>query len=124
MVKRIMVVDDEPGVRYTVKNGIEALDKNYQVTAVESGMKCLDMLKNDYLPDLILLDVMMPEMSGWKTFDIIKENESWRNIPIIFLTARTDMVAKNAGGFLADDYIEKPTEIPELKKRIDKIINK
>jgi CheY-like chemotaxis protein len=124
MVKRIMVVDDEPGVRYTVKNGIEALDKNYQVTAVESGMKCLDMLKNDHLPDLILLDVMMPEMSGWKTFDIIKENESWRNIPIIFLTARTDMVAKNAGGFLADDYIEKPTEIPELKKRIDKIINK
>ena len=124
MVKKIMVVDDEPGVRYTVKNGIELLDENYQVTAVESGMKCLDLLKTDQIPDLILLDVMMPEMSGWKTFDKIKENESWRNIPIVFLTARTDRIAKHAGGFLAEDYIEKPAEIPEIKKRIDKIINK
>ena len=124
MVKKIMVVDDEPGVRYTVKNGIELLDENYQVTAVESGMKCLDLLKTGQIPDLILLDVMMPEMSGWKTFDKIQENESWRNIPIIFLTARTDNIAKHAGGFLAEDYIEKPAEIPEIKKRIDKIINK
>ena len=124
MVKKIMVVDDESGVRYTVKNGIELLDENYQVTAVESGMKCLDLLKTDQIPDLILLDVMMPEMSGWKTFDKIKENESWRNIPIIFLTARTDKIAKYTGEFLAEDYIEKPAEIPEIKKRIDKIINK
>ena len=124
MIKKIMIVDDDPGVRYTVKNGIEMLDENYQVEPVESGIKCLDILKSGKLPDLILLDVMMPEMSGWKTFDIIRRNESWKNIPIIFLTARTDKIAKNAGGFLAEDYIEKPAKIPELKKRIDKIINK
>jgi len=124
MIKKIMIVDDDPGVRYTVKNGIEILDENYHVESVESGFKCLDILKAGEIPDLILLDVMMPEMSGWKTFDIIKKNESWKNIPIIFLTARTDKIAKNAGGFLADDYIEKPAKIPELKKRIDKIINK
>lgn len=119
-----MVVDDDPGVRYTVKNGIEILDENYQVKTVDSGIKCLDILKTGELPDLILLDVMMPEMSGWKTFDIIRKNEKWKNIPIIFLTARTDKIAKNAGGFLAEDYIEKPAKIPELKNRIDKIINK
>jgi CheY-like chemotaxis protein len=123
MVKNIMIVDDDSSVRYTIKNGIELYD-DYKVTTVESGIKCLEMLHNNQIPDLILLDVMMPEMSGWKTFDKIRENEMWRNIPIIFLTARTDRVAKNAGGFLAEDYIEKPAKIPELKDRIDEILNK
>ena len=124
MVKKIMIVDDESGVRYTIKNGIEALNENYQVIPVENGMKCLDLLKSGQIPDLILLDVMMPEMSGWKTFDIIRENKSWENIPIIFLTARTDKVAKHAGEFLAEDFIEKPAKMPDLIKRIDKFINK
>ena len=124
MVKTIVVVDDDPGVRCTVKVGIEALDENYQVIPVESGMQCLDFLENNQIPDLILLDITMPEMTGWATFDKIKENESWRNIPIVFLTARTDRIAKGAGDFLAEDYIEKPAEIPELKQRIDKILKK
>ena len=123
MVKNIMIVDDDSSVRYTIKNGIELYD-DYKVTTVESGIKCLEMLHNNQIPDLILLDVMMPELSGWKTFDKIRENEMWKNIPIIFLTARTDRVAKNAGGFLAEDYIEKPAKVPELKERIDKILNK
>jgi CheY-like chemotaxis protein len=123
MVKNIMIVDDDSSVRYTIKNGIELYD-DYKVTTVESGIKCLDMLHNNQIPDLILLDVMMPDMSGWKTFDKIRENDMWRNIPIIFLTARTDRVAKHAGGFLAEDYIEKPAKIPEIKERIDKILNK
>ena len=122
MVKTIIVVDDDPGVRYTVKNGIEALDDNYKIITAESGMQCLELLEKNQLPDLILLDVMMPGLTGWKTFDKIKENKSWTNIPIIFLTARTDRIAKDAGGFLAEDYIEKPARIPELKKRIDKIL--
>jgi len=84
MVKNIMIVDDDSSVRYTIKNGIE-LYEDYKVTTVESGIKCLDMLHNNQIPDLILLDVMMPDMSGWKTFDKIRENEMWRNIPIIFL---------------------------------------
>ena len=123
MVKNILIVDDDSSVRYTVKNGIELYD-NYKVTTVESGIKCLEILQENKIPDLILLDVMMPEMSGWKTFDKIKENEMWIDIPIIFLTARTDRVAKHAGGFLAEDYIEKPAKIPELKERIDKVLNK
>lgn len=124
MVKTIIVVDDDPGVRYTVKNGIEALDEDYQIITVESGMQCLELLEKNQIPDLILLDVMMPGLTGWKTFDKIKENKSWTNIPIIFLTARTDRIAKDAGGFLAEDYVEKPAKIPELKKRIDMILKK
>jgi len=70
------------------------------------------------------LDIMMPEMSGWETFDKIKGNQNWGNIPVIFLTARTDNIAKKAGGFLGDDYIEKPFKIDELIKRIEQILKK
>jgi DNA-binding response OmpR family regulator len=67
---------------------------------------------------------MLPDMSGWQVLEKIKENKEWSDIPIIFLTARTDIVAKRAGGFLAEDYIEKPFEVIELKDRIDEILNK
>ena len=119
MVKKIFVVDDNPDVIFSVKSGLEALSEDYEIQGANSGEKCLEMLETN-TPDLILLDIMMPGMSGWKTFDKIKENEIWKGIPVIFLTARTDRVAKNAGGFLGDDYVEKPFEINDLKVRIEK----
>ena len=122
MVKKILIVDDDPGISYTVKNGLEELDAEYKVDSVESGEKCLELLKNNQIPDLILLDIMMPEMSGWETYNKIKENLSWKNIPVVFLTARKDQVAKNAGDFFGDDFIEKPFKIPELKQRLEKIL--
>ena len=123
-MKKILVVDDDPGVRYTGKSGLETIDNTYNVISIDSGFECLNYLKNNDIPDIILLDVMMPGMSGWETFDKIRDNTDWKKIPIIFLTARTDEIAKNAGNFLAEDYIEKPTKIPELKKRIDDTLNK
>ena len=117
MTKKILTVDDESGVIYTVKHGLENLDPDCQVTCVNSGEKCFEFLENNQVPDLILLDIMMPDMSGWEVLQKLKENPSWENIPIIFLTARTDRVAEKAGGFLAEDYIEKPFEISELKKK-------
>ena len=122
MVKKVIVVDDNPDVIFSVKNGLEDISPDYQITGVESGEKCLELLQTES-PDLILLDIMMPGMSGWKTYDKIKENDTWKNIPIVFLTARTDKVAKNAGGFLGEDYIEKPFDIDDLKGRIDKILH-
>ena len=62
------MVDDEPRVRYTVKNGLELIDESFEVKAVESGKACLNVLK-EYTPDLILLDINMPEMSGWLVYD-------------------------------------------------------
>ena len=123
MVKKILVVDDNPDVIFSVKSGFETLDKKYKVEGVDGGKKCLEFLEND-IPDIILMDIMMPDMSGWKTFDKIKENVAWKDIPIIFLTARTDRVAKNAGGFLGEDYIEKPFEIKDLIERINKVLKK
>jgi len=123
MAKKIIVVDDNPDIIISIKSGLEVLADDYEIIGVESGEKCLELLEKD-TPDLILLDIMMPEMSGWETFDKLKENASWGKIPVVFLTARTDKVAKNAGGFLGDDYIEKPFEIADLKRRIDEITNR
>ena len=123
MKQTILVVDDNPDVILTVKAGLEDSQNKYSIIGANSGEKCLKLLDDSQLPDLILLDIMMPEMTGWETFDLIKENESWKDIPIVLLTARTDRIAKNAGDFLGDDYIEKPFEVNDLKARIDKVLN-
>jgi len=122
MAKKIMVVDDNPDVIFSVKSGLENVTDDFRIIGVESGKKCLEFLETEK-PDLILLDIMMPGMSGWKTFDKIKENESWKKIPVVFLTVRTDRVAKSAGGFLGEDYVEKPFNIKDLKLRIDQVLD-
>ena len=124
MAKKVMVVDDDVGVIYTIKRGIEDIDKDYEIITVKSGEDCLKLLKDKQIPDLILLDIMMPDMSGWETYNQIRANDDWKNIPVVFLTARSDRIAKDAGGFLGDDYIEKPFKIPDLKERLDKILKK
>jgi putative two-component system response regulator len=123
-MKKIMVVDDESDHTRTVKQVLESSGDKYKVICVDSGEKCLELLEKDQIPDLILLDIRMPEMSGWLVLDKLKENASWEKIPIILLTARTDELAENAGGFLGDDFIVKPYDIDDLEKRIDKILKK
>ena len=122
MMKKIMVVDDNLDVILSIKSGLED-SAEYKVIGAESGGKCLELLEVE-VPDLILLDIMMPEMSGWETYDEIKENEAWGKIPIVFLTARTDKIARDAGDFLGEDYIEKPFEIDNVVERIDKILGR
>ena len=123
-MKKIMVVDDDPDQISTVKYVLESLNNKYEVIGANNGIQCLQLLKEKNLPDLILLDIMMPEMNGWEVLNRLKENSTWKDIPVIFLTARTDEVAKNAGGFLGDDYIEKPFNGKELIKRIDDVLKK
>ena len=119
-----MVVDDEEDQLYTVKKTIEYADNDYEVITFNNGNKCLQYLKNNDNPDLILLDIMMPEMTGWELYDKIKENNDWRNIPIVFLTARTDETAEKAGKFFGEDFIEKPFDGKNLIERIKKVIKK
>jgi len=122
MKKKILVVDDDIGVSYTIKHGMKSLEPDYEIITVNSGKKCIEMLENNEVFDLILLDIMMPEMTGWETYNKIRDIKSDKDLPVIFLTARKDRVAKNAGGFLAVDYIEKPFKILDLKQRIDKVL--
>jgi DNA-binding response OmpR family regulator len=120
-MKTILVVDDNPDVINSLKIGLEDTTREYRILGAENGQKCLELLNNNTMPDIILLDIMMPLMSGWEVFDRIKKDPSLSSIPIIFLTARTDRIAKNAGNFLGDDYIEKPFNIVDLKKRIEMV---
>ena len=122
-MKKIMIVDDNVDLIYTVKKIFEEFSDQYEIIGADSGKKCIEFLKNDVKPDLILLDIMMPEMTGWEVYNQLKENELWRNIPVVFLTARTDKAAIDAGRFLGEDYIEKPFEINDVKKRINKILD-
>ncbi|GAH44069.1 unnamed protein product [marine sediment metagenome] len=123
MKKKIMVVDDEPDQVYTIQQFFE-FSGEYEVIGANSGMECVELLKNNNIPDLILLDIMMPEKSGWDVFAQLKEKTEWREIPILFLTALTDEYSKGFGSISADDYIEKPYDLDELKKRIEKVLNK
>ena len=121
-MKKILLVDDELDQIKSIQIAIESeYGDKYQIIPANSGEECLGILKND-IPDLILLDIMMPNMSGWEVFNKIKSQPQWKNIPIVFLTARTDDIAKDAGGFLADDFINKPIEIDELNDRINKVL--
>jgi CheY-like chemotaxis protein len=123
-IKKIMIVDDLPQVTYTVKYGLEKLDPNYNVIEVESGKKCIELLKNNQIPDLILLDIMMPDMNGWEVAKTLQKNFEWRKIPIIFLTATADETSKITGSIIAEEYIGKPFEISDLKKKIDKVFER
>ena len=121
--KVVMLVDDNPDLLYSVQKGLESLSEGYKVVVVESGRKCLQLLK-DIKPDLILLDIMMPGMDGWDTCAKIKGNKKTEDIPIVFLTAKTDPISKSMGRLASADYITKPFEMKDLKKRIDSVINK
>ena len=124
-MKKIMLIDDEEDQIFGIKTALESkYGDEYKVIPANNGAECFELLNNNKLPDLIVLDIMMPGMSGWQVLDKLKENPSWKNIPVVFLTARTDDIAKNAGEFLGDDFIEKPVMVEELKKRIDKLLDR
>jgi DNA-binding response OmpR family regulator len=124
-MKKIMFVDDEKDQIFAVKSGFETLyPDQYEIIAVNSGKQCFDFLKKKIIPDLILLDIMMPKMDGWEVFDKLRGNDAWKHIPVIFLTARSDGFAVNAGRMIGDDYVEKPVEIDELKTRIEAVLEK
>ena len=123
-MKKIMIVDDDPDNNFSLKIRLERLDASYQVIAVESGKQCFEYLKNQGKPDVILLDILMPEMNGWDVYEQLRSNEQWRSIPVIFVTSRTDTIAKEAGGFLGDDYVEKPYDVNFLHRRIESVLSK
>lgn len=118
--KLILVVDDDTMNLRMAEFILER--EGYIVCKVESGMECLNYLK-DNRPDLILLDIEMPIMSGIKTLEIIKENPELAKIPVMFLTAAADtetvMEASNLGVI---DYVKKPFLPEELTVRVKRAV--
>jgi DNA-binding response OmpR family regulator len=125
MVKIILVVDDYSDIVVSVKQVLEDPTGEYRVIGVDSGEKCLQILQQEApLPDLILLDIMMPGMSGWDVAARIKQNDRWRSVPIVFLTAKGDEMSVGIGHLASEDYIVKPFDIMKLKDCVKRILNR
>lgn len=122
MSKKILVVDDEPDILLTVGQMLEM--SGYEVVRAKNGNECIDKLnESETDPDLIILDIMMPNVSGWDVAAKIKENPKWKDIPIVFLTAKGDTMSVGMGGLAAVDYIVKPFDIKDLATRVKKILH-
>jgi len=113
----ILVVDDTPD-NLTLMSGL--LKDNYRVKVANSGERALKIAQSDSPPDLILLDIMMPEMDGYEVCRRLKADTKTRDIPIIFLTAKTEVVDETHGFELgASDYITKPISPPIVLARVE-----
>ncbi len=121
---KIMIVDDEPHIVLSIKEALKESKKDFDVISAENGIECLKMLNNGEKPDLILLDIMMPGMDGWEVLNKIQANYKVNNIPIIFLTAKTDEFTKTFGQSVAMDFIEKPFDFYDLENRINIVLKK
>lgn len=112
----ILVVDDTPDNLSLMSS---LLKDDYQVKVAPSGERALRIAQSDKPPDLILLDVMMPEMDGYEVCRRLKEDERTRDIPVVFLTAKSE-VDDEARGFAlgAVDYITKPISPPIVLARV------
>lgn len=116
-----MVVDDDQINSRILKQRLSK--RGFSVTCVESGKECLEAIQND-IPDLILLDIVMPEMSGLQVLEYVRTVYSSIDIPIIMATAKTDVAdIVEALKLGANDYIQKPVNIDIAEARINAQIN-
>jgi sigma-B regulation protein RsbU (phosphoserine phosphatase) len=114
--KLVLVVDDAPA-NLQVMHSI--LKDDFKIRVATSGAKALDLVKAKPQPDLILLDVMMPEMDGYELCGILKATPEARNIPVIFLTGKTEADDETKGFEVgAVDYIHKPFSPAVVKARV------
>ena len=121
-LKRVVYFEDESDMVELVR--IILGREGYHVEGVREGQVGLLAIKEE-LPDLILLDLMMPDMDGWEIFRQIKKDEATMNIPIIVITAKAQTVDKVLGLEIAkvDDYISKPFRPHELVERVKKVLS-
>jgi len=113
---KILVVDDERSTIETLRISLES--DNYSVIEAHTGYKALEKARSE-IPDIILLDIMLPDMTGYEVCNKLKKDPSTRSIPIVMLTGMSGAGDKIAGMDLgADDYITKPFDQNVLKARI------
>jgi len=120
MPKEILIVDDEPGIVVPIQFLME--QQGYHVMIAQRGDEALDLIYK-YKPDLVLLDIMLPGIDGFKVCEIIRLNPNYRDMKIIFLTIKDREVDIAKGLALgADAYITKPFSNDELVEKIKALL--
>lgn len=120
-MKTIMVVDDDPNLRELLTANLSA--DGYRVLVARDGVAALALLRNTK-PDLVVLDVMMPEKDGWEVCKWIRDNEGGKPIRVLMLTARDTPRDVMIGRDLlhADEYVTKPFDVDALMRRIEELV--
>jgi DNA-binding response OmpR family regulator len=114
--KTILVVDDEVDLVKTVQFSLEA--EGYKVLVSYNGEDALNQSRKEN-PDLILLDVMLPKLDGYKVCRLLKFDDRYKHIPILMLTAKTQQKDRSLGMETgADEYITKPFDMEELMEKV------
>ena len=120
--KKILVVDDEVDLVKTIQFSLEA--EGYKVLVSYNGEDALNQSRKEN-PDLILLDIMLPKLDGYKVCRLLKFDERYKHIPILMLTAKTQQKDRLLGMETgANEYITKPFDMEELTKMIKAYLNK
>ncbi|NOY97686.1 MAG: response regulator transcription factor [Chloroflexi bacterium] len=122
-IKRILCVEDEPEMVDLIRLILNR--RGFEVKGANGGIEGLEMIRNDP-PDLVLLDLMMPDMDGWEVYQQMKANELTRHIPVIVVTAKAQNIDKVLGLHIAkvDDYIAKPFSPQDLLNSVEKVLRK
>lgn len=122
-IKQILCIEDEPEMVDLIRLILNR--RGFVVKGATGGIEWLEMIRKE-LPDLVLLDLMMPDMDGWEVYQQMKADEKTRHIPVIVVTAKAQSIDKVLGLHIAkvDDYIAKPFSPKDLLSSIDKILDR
>ncbi|MCK5292390.1 MAG: response regulator [Thermoplasmata archaeon] len=123
MKKKIVVVDDEQNILDLVGMILEA--EGFMVSKALNGTEGIKMAQKEH-PDLVLLDIMMPEMDGWVVYRKLKEDAKTKDIPVAMLTVKAQTIDKEMALDVigVEDYITKPFTPDELVERVQKLVTK
>ena len=122
MKKRILIADDDKGIVELLKIGLEEM--GYEVSFALNGVDAMQMALRGNMPDLIIIDVMMPRMDGFELCSLLKSNPKTENIPMLFCTAEGSLGDIDKGlGIGAAGYIVKPFDFEKVKEKINQILN-
>lgn len=122
MKKKILIVDDEPDIIELIKFNL--VKEGYDVYSASNGLDAIELAKKQ-IPDMIILDIMMPKLDGIETCRLLRSMPEFRNTAIIFLTARNEEYSEVSGFNVgADDYIAKPIKPRALISRINALLRR
>lgn len=118
-VKKVLVVDDDPVVIRLVKELLKS--HGYMVETAKDGIDAMVMVKKEK-PDLIVLDIMMPELNGYDVLRTLKFTDEYKEIPVLLLTSREQELDKRIGEMMGIDYLQKPVNRESFLEKIDKAL--